>query len=76
MSETMRYSNALILSNGEEANFTLEPSCAINFFGPSGEAVFWISPDGKIHVDPDAPADETAKKVCEILSGMSVRTTA
>lgn len=39
----------------------------ISFYANDVKPVMWITPDGKIHVDPDAPADETAREVCRLL---------
>jgi hypothetical protein len=49
------------------ACFNINPDPTIGFY-VLDKKVMWIDKDGKIHVDPDAPANETAQKVCEIMS--------
>jgi hypothetical protein len=42
----------------------------ITFQMSNGDTVLTIDGDGKIIVNPDAPADETAREVCNILATM------
>jgi hypothetical protein len=42
-------------------------------FVHKNKRIMWIDENGKIHVDPDAPADETAQQVCSALSLLAAR---
>lgn len=52
-----------LISTPIDPTFTIQAANA--------KKILWITPDGKIHVDPDSPADETARKVLKALCSLT-----